>query len=388
MTRAAVLIAGIATLITTALVPSALARDTTARSTSVGPVHFCPAPTAGHASCLAERLAVASPSVARGGQPKGLGARDIRSAYHLSATAGRGRTVAVVVAYDDPSAAADLAAYRAKYGLARCTIGNGCFRKVNQAGGRAMPRVDAAWAGEASLDIEMVSAACASCKILLVEARSSAMADLATAVDYAATQHVFAISNSYGSGDSRYSAAYNHPGIAVVAAAGDSGYGAGAPAKFSTVIAVGGTSLTRSKNARGWTERAWSGGGSMCAAGTAKPAWQTAVTQCRGKAVSDVSAVADPNTGVAAYLGTTAGGRRGWQVTGGTSAAAPIIAGVYAMSTRAARYPAAYTWSHRSGLNDVTGGRNGRCATDVWCRARTGWDGPSGLGTPDGTSSF
>jgi subtilase family serine protease len=278
--------------------------------------------------------------------------------------------------------------YRKAYGLPACTTRNGCFRKVNQRGGGTLPATNSAWAGETSLDIEMVSAACASCRILLVEATSSSMANLAAAVNYAATQKVSAISNSYGGADSRYAAAYNHPGIAVVAAVGDSGYGAGWPASYPTVIAVGGTTLKKSKNARGWTETAWSAGGSLCATGSAKPSWQTARAKCPGKAVSDVSAVADPNTGVAVYIGTPYRGMKGWQITGGTSVAAPIIAAVYAMSGRTPGYPAAYTWAHSGGLNDITKGRNGKCATAVWCNAGKGWDGPTGLGTPDGTSSF
>jgi subtilase family serine protease len=346
----------------------------------------CAAVAIGDAACLSVRAvtsAVAGQAVA---MPTGLSPVDIRSAYNL--TAGGSATVAVVTAYDDPKAESDLAVYRAKFKLRACTTANRCFRKVNQSGGTASPRVDAGWAGEASLDIEMVSAACTTCRILLVEANTSSMADLAAAADYAATQKVSAISNSYVGSDTTHAAAYNHPGVAVVASAGDNGYGAGAPASYATVIAVGGTSLRRSSNARGWTETAWSGSGSRCATGTAKPAWQTALTKCAGKALADVSAVADPRTGVAAYIGTRFGTAVGWQVMGGTSVAAPIIAGVYGLSRRTSGYPAAYTWAHSSSLNDVTSGSNGKCATSRWCSAGKGWDGPTGLGTPNGTSSF
>jgi subtilase family serine protease len=121
---------------------------------------------------------------------------------------------------------------------------------------------------------------------------------------------------------------------------------------------------------------------------TVKPGWQTAVTRCPGKALADVSAVADPATGVATYIGTPFGKAVGWQVMGGTSVAAPIIAGVYALSGRTSGYPAAYTWEHSSSLHDVTAGSNGTCATSRWCRAGTGWDGPTGLGTPNGPGAF
>ncbi|HEU0127804.1 MAG TPA: hypothetical protein VFQ48_04250, partial [Pseudonocardiaceae bacterium] len=284
----------------------------------------------------------------------------------------------------------DLGVYRSQYGLSPCTTANGCFRKVSQTGSTtSLPKTNAGWATEISLDLDMVSAACPDCKILLVEATSNSFANLGTAVNYAATQPgVVAISNSYGGSDSAGTSAYDHPGIAVTASTGDAGYGIESPASFRTVVAVGGTSLRKATNTRGWTETAWSGAGSGCSTLNAKPAWQTAVTQCSGKANADVSAVADPNTGVAVYDSTLYQGRSGWQVYGGTSASAPIIGSVYALSGNTAGYPASYTWGHASGLNDVTSGSNGTCSTAIWCHAAVGWDGPTGLGTPNGTSAF
>jgi subtilase family serine protease len=297
--------------------------------------------------------------------------------------------VAIVDAYNDPSAESDLAVYRSQYGLPACSTANGCFRKVNQSGGSSLPKTDAGWATEISLDLDMVSAACPSCRILLVEASSSSFANLGAAVNYAATQGVAAISNSYGGSDASQLTAYDHPGIAITASTGDSGYGVQSPASFKTVVAVGGTTLTRVPNGgRGWTETAWSGAGSGCSSLNAKPAWQTTATQCSGKANADVSAVADPNTGVAVYDSTRYQGRSGWQVYGGTSAASPIIASVYALGGNTAGYPASYTWAHPSSLNDVTSGSNGTCPTSVWCTSSPGWDGPTGLGTPNGTSAF
>ncbi|HEY2043057.1 MAG TPA: S53 family peptidase [Jatrophihabitans sp.] len=323
------------------------------------------------------------------GTPSGLNPADIRAAYGLSASSSGGRTVAIVDAYDDPTAAADLGVYRNQFGLAACTTANGCFRKVNQTGGSALPRSNAGWATEISLDLDMVSAACPDCKILLVEANSASFSNLGTAVNYAASQPgVVAISNSYGGSDSAQTAAYNHPGIAITASTGDAGYGVQSPASYDSVIAVGGTSLSRSNSTRGWSETAWSGAGSGCSALNAKPAWQTSATQCSGKANADVSAVADPNTGVSVYDSTRYQGASGWQVYGGTSAASPIVASVYALSANTSGYPASYTWAHSSGLNDVTSGSNGSCPTTVWCTAGTGWDGPTGLGTPNGTSAF
>jgi len=279
--------------------------------------------------------------------------------------------------------------YRSQFGLAACTTANGCFRKTSQTGASNFPRTNAGWATETSLDLDMVSATCPDCKILLVEASSASFADLATAVNYAATQPgVVAISNSYGGSDTAPSSAYDHPGIAITASTGDSGYGIESPASYDTVIAVGGTSLRKASTTRGWTETAWNGAGSGCSTLNAKPAWQTAATQCSGKANADVSAIADPNTGVSVYDSTAYQGSSGWLVYGGTSVASPIIASVYALSGNTAGYPASYTWAHTSGLNDVTSGSNGTCTTAVWCSAGSGWDGPTGLGTPNGTSAF
>ena len=353
----------------------------------------CPAARAGYAACLARVVTDSAGhpmahKVGANATPAGYGPADIRSAYNLGSASGGGRTVAIVDAYNDPNAEADLATYRSQYGLAACTTANGCFRKVSQTGTTSYPRSDAGWATEISLDLDMVSATCPDCKILLVETRSASFSDLGTGVNYAASQHVSAISNSYGGSDSTESSAYNHPGIAITASTGDNGYGVESPASYPHVVAVGGTSLTRaSGTSRGWSESAWSGAGSGCSTLNANPGWQTG-TQCSGKADADVSAVADPNTGVAVYDSTPYQGSSGWQVYGGTSASSPIIASVYTMSGNVSGYPAQYTWTNRGGLNDVTSGSNGSCSPSLWCHGTTGWDGPTGLGTPNGTSSF
>jgi subtilase family serine protease len=351
----------------------------------------CDVVPAGRAGCLAirqdTRTANGAP-VTKAATSTAYGPADIRSAYRL--TTSSTSTVAIVDAYDDPTAEADLKVYRSHYRLAPCTTANGCFSKVNSTGGSSYPRKNAGWAEEISLDIDMVSATCPSCHILLVEAKTNSFADLATAVQYAGTVHgVVAISNSYGGGDSAESAAYNQPGIAITASTGDNGYGVASPASYPHVVAVGGTTLSRAGNPRGWTESAWSEGGSGCSTLNPKPSWQLAGTRCPGKANTDVSAVADPRTGVAVYDSTPSDGWVGWMTFGGTSASSPIIASVYALSHNTAGYPAAHTWGHSSvGLNDLDSGSNGTCSTRVWCHSAPGWDGPTGLGTPIGTSAF
>src|SRR5205814_7506675 len=104
--------------------------------------------------------------------PNGFGPADLQSAYALpSATAGASQTVAIVDAFDNPNAEADLAVYRAQFGLSPCTTANGCFSKLNQGGlASPLPTPDAGLAAEISLDVQMVSAICPNCHILLVEA--------------------------------------------------------------------------------------------------------------------------------------------------------------------------------------------------------------------------
>ncbi len=172
---------------------------------------------------------------------------------------------------------------------------------------------------------------------------------------------------------------------------GDSGYGVEFPAASSHVVAVGGTSLSRASNARGWMESAWSGAGSGCSVFYAKPAWQTVATACSNRAEADVSALADPNTGVAIYDSYGSTGGANWYVFGGTSVSSPIVASVFGLAGNAGTitYPARLTYTHISALNDVTTGRNGTCGTRTrLCTAMAGWDGPTGLGTPNGIGAF
>jgi subtilase family serine protease len=323
--------------------------------------------------------------------PSGYGPTDLRSAYKLTATGTSSQTVAIVDAYDDPTAEADLGVYRSQYGLSPCTTANGCFRKVSQTGSTTPPRSNAGWAQEISLDVDMASAICPGCRILLVEANSSAFTDLAAAVDTAARLGATTISNSYGGSEfsqettSTYGAHYNHPGIPITVSSGDAGYGVEFPAASPYVTAVGGTTLNRASNARGWSETAWSGAGSGCSAYVAKPSWQHD-TGCARRTVADVSAVANPSTGVAVYDSTRYQGSSGWMVFGGTSVAAPVVAGVYALAANGAA--PSYPYSQTASLFDVTSGSNGACSVTYLCTAGAGFDGPTGLGTPNGTGAF
>jgi subtilase family serine protease len=350
---------------------------------SIRPV--CGAVPVGHARCFSFVKGNATPLAQT---PSGYGPADLQSAYKLpSATAGGGQTVAIVDAFDDPAAESDLAQYRSYYGLPPCTTANGCFRKVNQNGGTLpMPPPGADWGLEISLDLDMVSAVCPNCHILLVEGNTNLNSDLYTAEDTAAALGANAISNSYGGSESSSETAsdvhFNHPGVAITASSGDNGYGVSYPAASRYVTAVGGTSLTRGGGTRGWTESAWSGAGSGCSAYEAKPSWQTD-TGCARRTVSDVSAVADSNTGVAVLYGGL------WFTVGGTSASSPIVAGVYALAGNASSVNAgSYPYSHTAGLFDVVTGTNGTCSPSYLCSGVAGYDGPTGLGTPNGATGF
>jgi subtilase family serine protease len=360
--------------------------------------HLCATAKKGEASCLAlartdiEHHLSLSPNAT----PDGYGPSDLQDAYALP-SGGSGQTVGIVDAYDDPNAESDLAQYRSQYGLPSCTTSNGCFKKVGEDGTSSLPSADSGWAGEISLDLDMVSAVCPSCNILLVEADQPTMEDLGASVNTAVDLGAKYVSNSYGgsesSEDTSYDSSYfNHPGVAITVSSGDEGYGAEYPAASKYVTSVGGTSLNTSSNSRGWTETVWGdsssgeGTGSGCSSYDAKPSWQTD-TGCSKRTIADVSAVADPYTGLAVYDSYDASG---WQVYGGTSASSPIIASVYALAGApgASDSPASYPYSHTGDLNDVTSGTNGSCSGSYLCTAGTGYDGPTGLGTPNGTAAF
>jgi subtilase family serine protease len=349
------------------------------------------------ASCLSKVLVNGKGAVPNSATPSPAAKTpaQLKDAYKLTGTSSGGKTVAIVDAYGYPNLANDLATYRSYFGLPACTTASGCLTIKDQNGGTSLPRFDTGWAGEQALDVDAVSAICPDCKILVVQAKSASIVDLGTAANTAAKQAgVVAISNSYGGGDlsdATYGAPYNHPGIAVTASTGDNGYQGGSfPASSSYVTAVGGTSLfAASGTSRGWTESAWSGAGSGCSTvNTALAAASGSNTGCSKRAIADVSAAADPSNGGMAVYYPTSRTVSTWAQVGGTSESAPIIAAVYALSGNTAGYANALPYGHTANLFDVSTGSNGTCPTTQWCNARTGWDGPTGLGTPNGTGAF
>lgn len=328
--------------------------------------------------------------------PQGYGPPELQEGYGLVKAAkkdGKGQTIAVVEAYDDPTAESDLAFYRNYYGMPACTTKNGCFQKLNQNGKKSpLPSKctgSCEWDIELSLDMEMASAICPNCNVIVMEANSPTTTNLGTAVDSAVTAGATVISNSYGGGGTSGASYYDHPGVIITASAGDDGYGVGVPAGFPTVVSVGGTSL-HVVNKQRTSETVWAGTGSGCESALAKPTWQTD-TGCTGRTMNDVAAVGNPGTGVAVY--DTNHGKT-WYEVGGTSVSAPLIAGVYGLAGNASTLNAAQSlYSAPSGsLYDVTTGSDGTCTPpsgDAYlCTGEVGYDGPTGNGTPNGTAAF
>jgi len=315
---------------------------------------------------------------------------------YLSQTAGGTDRVAIVDAYDDPTAEADLGVFRSAYGLPACTTANGCFSEAYAGAGTGTPRYDQQWAVEESLDLDAVSSLCPNCKILLVEARSSSEPDLAAAVSKAESLGANQISNSWSAvAPSPIAGTYSFgpSGPAVIAATGDTGYlGVGEdayPAAFPGVTAAGGTTLapaTGGGSARGFGESAWSLGGwgwgasSGCDLAEQKPVYQLD-SGCAWRAYADLSADADPYTGLMVYDSENGG----WAQFGGTSLATPLIAAFEAIiGVNGATPQWAYTDSAL--LNDPVTGSSGNCPANILyiCNAGPGYDGPTGIGSISG----
>ncbi|HEY0382438.1 MAG TPA: hypothetical protein VGC72_09585 [Candidatus Elarobacter sp.] len=299
---------------------------------------------------------------------RGLHPADLQAAYALPSQSAGG-VVAIVDAYDDPAAESDLAVYRAAFGLPPCTTQNGCFRKADQRGGRAYPVPNAGWAQEIALDLDMVSAACPRCSILLIETNSALMDDLGAGVDTAVALGAKIVSNSYyapeWSAQGGEDVHYRHAGVAITASSGDRGYPS-YPATSPYVTAVGGTSLTRAGG--GWNESAWKYAGHGCSAYVKRPAWQS--VPCKTRSGVDVAAVADPQTGVSMF-DAQAGG---WLVAGGTSVGAPLIAGAYALSGKPAGPWYSYSYALRGSFHPLTTSGRYTYAT--------------GLGSPNGVGGL
>lgn len=355
-------------------------------------------------------------------KPGCYGPSALQSAYGVTALAksrGKGVTIAVIDAYGYPGVQADLNQYRSAFGLPACKAG--CFKVVNQNGKTSpLPKPNTNpnddWRFEEALDIDMVSALCPNCHILLVQANSDYGSNLSTSAVTAARLGASVISNSYaGEEVVRSDSAYGAAHVVYTASSGDNGAGPGQPCSLATVVCVGGTSLKPSKQKRGWSEVVWDdlkilqcgasgkescgATGSGCSAVVPKPSWQND-KGCMMRSETDVSADADPVTGVVIACIPCGGSKT--QVlagAGGTSASAPMMAALIALAgnARTVAQPQGI-WSHRGkGFNDITFGTNELAAAGTFicpksyayiCNARRGYDGPSGWGTPSGVAGL
>jgi subtilase family serine protease len=344
----------------------------------------CPAAFAA-ARCTADVVTDGHGNPAAGTSPTGLSPATIKSVYSFStsSTAGSGKTVAIVDAYDDPNIESDLGVFSGQYGLPACTTANGCFKKVDQRGGTAYPRKDSGWALEIALDVEWAHAVAPGAKVLLVEADSNSFANLLAAEDHAKT-HAQYVSNSWGasefSGESGYDSHFVQSGVSFFVSSGDAGLPAEYPSASPNVISVGGTTLHFS----GGTftgETGWSSGGGGCSAYERANAAQAAFSgyaqaSCgSARATPDVSLDADPASGVSVYDSVRYQGQQGWFTVGGTSASSPMWAARAADA--GAVVNAAYVYGSSIGYRDITSGNNGApCLVGYdLCTGRGSWTG-------------
>ena len=348
---------------------------------TIGAKAVCGLVPIGDARCIAWATPNASSS------PVGLSPVTMKAAYGFSTsnTAGAGKTIGIVDAYNDPTAANDLSVFSSQFGLPACTTANGCFTRVSQTGSTTKyPSTDAGWALEISLDIEWAHAIAPGAKILLVEANSASFANLLAAEDYAAA-HATYVSNSWGgsetSGEKSYDSHFVHSGVTFFVSAGDAGLPAEYPSASPNVISVGGTLLTFNTNGSLASETGWTDGGGGCSKYETANAAQSAYSgyaqvKCASKrATPDVSLDAAPNSGAAVYDTTKYSGQSGWWQVGGTSLSSPMWAARAADSGVVTN--AAYIYANNIAFRDITSGNNGAACLAGFdlCSGRGSWTG-------------
>ena len=363
----------------------------------------CDAVPAGRAHCdamLRTDMGMSTSEFSRAAQsirtiemlPKALGPSDLSAAYGFTTSGGAGQTIALIDAFDNPTIESDLAIYRSRYSLPSCTTANGCFQKIAQDGSSNYPATNLSWAAETAVDTQIASAVCPNCKLLLVEANTDNLADLATAVDQAVAKGATIVSNSFGSsewsGEASLESHWNHPGVVIIASAGDESDQVEFPAASQYVVSVGGTDLERDASSRGYAESVWSGSASGCSAYISKPAWQHD-SGCSMRTVADLAFLSSPDLPVAIYQSSCSGAVCGWTAYSGTSIGAPAIAALYALAGNApTRHYAGDLYNAPAGaFYDITSGSDGTCGTYL-CNGAIGYDAPSGLGSPHGLGAF
>jgi len=324
-----------------------------------------------------------------GTSPSGETPQSIRPVYGLPSTGGA-NVIAIVDAFDYPTAENDLNVFSQQFGLPPCTTANGCFQQLYASGSR--PRGNCGWAQEAALDIEWAHAMAPGAKIILVEAASNSFADLFAAVDFAREQSgVTEVSMSWGGSEFSSEASndfhMNTAGIVYFASSGDTGGATIYPGVSPNVVSAGGTSINRNRLGSFVSETGWSGSGGGPSKYEARPPYQAGIASIVGSArgVPDFSFDSDPNTGVSVYDSTRCQGSSGWLVFGGTSVASPSLAGIVNLAgnfsgnaTSQDELTTIYSNLGSSNFRDILSGTAGSFS------AGAGWDFVTGVGSNQG----
>jgi subtilase family serine protease len=323
---------------------------------------------------------------------------------------GGSQTIAIVDAYDDPNAAADLAFFSAQFGL---PYSDSKFHVVYAAGTQPAQDPTGGWELEEALDIEYSHAMAPNATIYLVEAASNSYSDLFAAVEVASNLIVCGktttcpkgskgkgeVSMSFSGGEdpdeTSLDSIFTTPNVVYFAASGDES-GTGYPCVSPNVVCVGGTSDSRSLETGDLIAQiAWSDAGGGISEYEPIPPYQAShpfiAKQLGGaRGVPDISANANPTTGV--WVWTTfpyEGEFTGWFTVGGTSVATPVTAGIVNATGTFAASTAAELTKLYSGVDFFTGYKGftdinyGACNFYSASYAQFGWDLCTGLGSPN-----
>jgi subtilase family serine protease len=332
--------------------------------------------------------------------PSGETPQSLRPVYNVPPTGGS-NVIAIVDAFDYPTAENDLGVFSAAFGLPPCTKANGCFQQVYATG--VKPRTNCGWAQEAALDIEWAHAMAPSARIILVEAKSNSFSNLFQAVDVASSlvspngTGLGEVSMSWGgsefSTEASFDSHFTQKGVVYFASSGDTGGATIYPSASPNVVAAGGTTIHRDSSGNFLSETGWSGSGGGPSQFESRPSYQAGISTIVGskRGIPDFSFDSDPASGVSVYDSTSCQGLSGWLVFGGTSVASPSLAGVVnlaghffassglELSTMYSDTISPNSWNPTDFRDILTGTAGGNTA-------RAGWDFVTGIGSNQGTA--
>lgn len=328
-----------------------------------------------------------------GAAPAGETPQSIRPVYQLPSTGGS-RVIAIVDAFDYPTAENDLGVFSSTFGLPPCTTANGCFQKVFASGKK--PRANCGWGQEAALDIEWAHAMAPDAAIILVEAASNSFANLFAAVDVASNLVASAgggeVSMSWGgsefSSETSNDSHFTSLGVVYFASSGDTGGATIYPSVSPNVVSAGGTRINRDSAGNFVSETGWSGSGGGPSKFEARPSYQGGIASIVGtqRGTPDFSFDSDPASGVSVYDSTRCQGQSGWLVFGGTSVASPSLAGIVNLAgSFQASSPDELTTiyanlGNANDFRDIVAGTAGSFSCKV------GWDFVTGVGSDQGVN--